>query len=113
MNPAGGGWAGLSDFPAVMGVLNVTPDSFSDGGDHLDPGRAIAAGVAMAAQGAAIVDVGGESSRPGARPTPPGEELRRVLPVVRGLAAQGVTVSLDSRNAATMRGPRRRGAHRQ
>jgi dihydropteroate synthase len=85
-----------------MGVLNVTPDSFSDGGDFLDPGRAIAAGLAMAAAGAAIVDVGGESSRPGSQPTPVDEEMRRVLPVVRGLAGQGVTVSIDSRNAATM-----------
>jgi dihydropteroate synthase len=92
--------------PAVMGVLNVTPDSFSDGGDHLDhhldPGRAVAAGLAMAAAGAAVVDVGGDSARPGALPTPPAIEQARILPVIRGLARQGVRVSVDTRNATTM-----------
>ena len=96
------GWAGLADFPAVMGVLNVTPDSFSDGGSYTDPVQAIAAGLAMAADGAAIIDVGGESTRPGSAPTPIAEEIARVVPVIRGLAAAGVTVSIDSRNAATM-----------
>ncbi len=86
-----------------MGILNVTPDSFSDGGVHLDPGQAVAAGVKMAAEGAVIVDVGGESTRPGSAPTSPEEERRRVVPVVRGLAGQGVCVSIDTRNAATMR----------
>jgi dihydropteroate synthase len=96
-------WAGLSlDRPRVMGVLNVTPDSFSDGGSHLDPGPAIAAGLAMAAAGADIVDVGGESTRPGAPPTPPDEEQRRVVPVIRALVEAGVKVSVDTRNAATM-----------
>ncbi len=104
------GWAGIAGFPAVMGVLNVTPDSFSDGGDFLDPGRAVAAGLAMAGAGAAVVDVGGESSRPGARPTPPEEEMRRVLPVIRGLVGQGVRVSVDTRNAATMRAALEAGA---
>jgi dihydropteroate synthase len=85
-----------------MGVLNVTPDSFSDGGRHADPQRAIEAGLAMAEDGAAIVDVGGESTRPGAPPVPPDEEQTRVVPVIRGLAAAGVTISIDSRNAATM-----------
>lgn len=88
--------------PAIMGVLNVTPDSFSDGGEHLDPGEAVAAGLAMAAAGAAVVDVGGESMRPGARPTPPETEQARILPVIRALARQGVTVSVDTRHAATM-----------
>ncbi|MDA8049576.1 MAG: dihydropteroate synthase [Rhodospirillales bacterium] len=93
------GWASQ---PSVMGVLNVTPDSFSDGGDHLDPARAVAAGLAMAAAGAAIVDVGGESTRPGAAPTPPAIEQARILPVIRELARQGVRVSVDTRNASTM-----------
>ena len=82
-----------------MAVLNVTPDSFSDGGRHAD---AVAAGLAMASAGADVVDVGGESTRPGARAVPPDEECRRVLPVVRALAAAGVAVSVDTRNAATM-----------
>jgi dihydropteroate synthase len=96
-------WAGLRlDRPRVMGILNVTPDSFSDGGRYLDPQRAVAAGAAMAAAGADIVDVGGESTRPGAAALPPAEEQARVLPVVRALAAAGVCVSIDTRNAATM-----------
>ncbi len=85
-----------------MGILNVTPDSFSDGGRYLDPQRAVAAGAAMAAAGADIVDVGGESTRPGAPAVSPAEERARVLPVVRALAAAGVCVSIDTRNAATM-----------
>jgi dihydropteroate synthase len=97
------GWAGLTlDRPRVMGILNVTPDSFSDGGTHVDPDAAIAAGRALAAAGADIVDVGGESTRPGAVPTDPAEEIRRIRPVVRGLAAAGILVSIDTRNAATM-----------
>jgi len=88
--------------PTVMGVLNITPDSFSDGGVHLDADHAAAAGLAMVAAGAAIIDVGGESTRPGAAPTPPETERARVLPVIRALARQGVTVSVDTRNAATM-----------
>ncbi len=96
-------WAGLSlDCPRVMGVLNVTPDSFSDGGVHLDPDTAIRAGLAMAAAGADLIDVGGESTRPGSRPTLPAEEQTRVLPVVRGLAAAGLCVSIDTRHAVTM-----------
>ena len=85
-----------------MGVLNVTPDSFSDGGRHADPANAIAAGIAMAAAGADIVDVGGESTRPHAAPTPPHQEQARILPVIRALAANGVRVSVDTRHAATM-----------
>lgn len=87
--------------PLVMGIVNVTPDSFSDGGRHLDPGAAIAAGHAMLAAGADLLDVGGESTRPGAQPIPPEEECRRILPVVRELA-KAATVSVDTRNAATM-----------
>jgi dihydropteroate synthase len=85
-----------------MGVLNVTPDSFSDGGCYADPETAIAAGLAMAQAGADIIDVGGESTRPDAQPTPSGEEQARIIPVIRGLAAAGVLVSVDTRNAATM-----------
>lgn len=85
--------------PRIMGVINVTPDSFSDGGDRFDTGRAVADGLAMAEAGAAILDVGGESTRPGSAPVDAQEELRRVLPVVRGLAAAGTLVSIDSRRA--------------
>jgi dihydropteroate synthase len=81
--------------PLVMGVLNVTPDSFSDGGRYLDPERAVARGLEMVAEGADVVDVGGESSRPGAAPVPEREERRRVLPVVAALAAT-VRVSIDT-----------------
>jgi len=79
-----------------MGVLNVTPDSFSDGGRWLDPEAAIAHGLALAEAGADVIDVGGESTRPGALPVDRDEELRRVLPVVRGLAPC-VRVSIDTR----------------
>jgi dihydropteroate synthase len=97
-------WAGFSlDRPLVMGILNVTPDSFSDGGVRIDARDAIAAGRAMAADGADIIDVGGESTRPGAAVVPPGVEQDRVVPVIRALAAEGLCVSVDTRNAATMR----------
>jgi dihydropteroate synthase len=96
-------WAGLAlDRPRIMGVLNVTPDSFSDGGDFLAPDAAIAAGHAMAAAGADIIDVGGESTRPRAQPTPPDLEQARILPVIRGLASAGLRVSVDTRHAPTM-----------
>ena len=96
-------WAGLSlDRPRIMAVLNVTPDSFSDGGRFLDPGVAIDAGLAMFADGADIVDVGGESTRPRSAPTPPDVEQARILPVIRSLAASGVRVSVDTRYASTM-----------
>jgi dihydropteroate synthase len=85
-----------------MGVLNVTPDSFSDGGNFLDPDRAIAAGLAMAAAGADIVDVGGESTRPSSQPTPPNIERSRIIPVIRALATAGVCISVDTRHAETM-----------
>jgi dihydropteroate synthase len=90
------------DRTRIMGVLNVTPDSFSDGGLHGDVEAAIDAGLAMAAAGADIVDVGGESSRPGAMPVAPEEELRRIIPVIRRLSEAGVGVSADTRNAAVM-----------
>ena len=86
------------DRVAVMGVLNVTPDSFSDGGLWLDPQRAIAHGIEMVEQGAAIIDVGGESTRPGSQPVSQEEELKRVLPVVEALAGRvDVPISIDSR----------------
>lgn len=85
--------------PLVMGVLNVTPDSFSDGGRFLDPGLAVAQGLALAAEGATVVDVGGESTRPGAQPVEEDEERRRVLPVVRALAPH-VRVSIDTSKAS-------------
>jgi dihydropteroate synthase len=86
--------------PAVMGIVNVTPDSFSDGGRYLDPDAAVAHGVALVAAGAHVLDVGGESTRPGAEPVEEAEERRRVLPVVRRLAATaGVPVSVDTRKA--------------
>jgi dihydropteroate synthase len=81
-----------------MGVLNVTPDSFSDGGRWLDPDAAVEHGLRMVAEGADVIDVGGESTRPGAEPVTPAEELRRVLPVVRALAGR-VRVSIDTRSA--------------
>ncbi len=84
----------------IMGVLNVTPDSFSDGGLHLDPAAALAAGLRMVEDGADILDVGGESTRPGAPPVPLEEELRRVIPVVTALSRAGLLVSVDTRHAA-------------
>ena len=96
-------FAGLAmDRPQIMAVINVTPDSFSDGGDRFDHGRAVADGLAMMEAGAAILDVGGESTRPGAEPVPLEEELRRVVPTVCGLAAEGALVSVDSRHARVM-----------
>jgi dihydropteroate synthase len=85
-----------------MGVLNCTPDSFSDGGRYLDTGAAIRHGLAMVEEGAAIVDIGGESTRPGADPVPGREELERVLPVIEGLraCAPGVALSIDTSKAA-------------
>src|SRR3954449_8456950 len=83
----------------VMGVVNVTPDSFSDGGRYLDPDAAVAHGLEMAAEGADIVDVGGESTRPGAAPVAEDEERRRVVPVVEALAPT-VRVSVDTRHAS-------------
>ncbi|MGI5467053.1 dihydropteroate synthase [Streptomyces sp. CA-132043] len=83
----------------VMGIVNVTPDSFSDGGRWYAPERAVAHGLALLAEGADILDVGGESTRPGAARVPVEEELRRVLPVVRELAAAGATVSVDTMRA--------------
>jgi dihydropteroate synthase len=101
-----GAWScGRFEFAAtrgsfVMGILNVTPDSFSDGGSYADSDAAIAAGMRMLEDGAAIVDVGGESTRPGSDPVSAEEELARVLPAVRALAEAGACVSIDTRHAA-------------
>jgi dihydropteroate synthase len=96
-------WAGFTlDRPLVMGILNITPDSFSDGGRHLDPSRAIETGRAMLAAGADIIDIGGESTRPGAEPVPPETEIARVMPVVTALAEAGAVVSIDTRHAPVM-----------
>ncbi len=90
-----------------MGVVNVTPDSFSDGGRFLDPAVAVAHGVGLAREGAAILDVGGESTRPGAAPVAADEELRRVVPVIEGLAAElaptGPLLSIDTSKAGVAR----------
>jgi len=84
----------------VMGVVNVTEDSFSDGGRYLDPSHAVQRGLELAAEGASIIDVGGESTRPGAARIDPDVELARVIPVIKDLAAHGVTVSIDTMHAA-------------
>jgi dihydropteroate synthase len=89
--------------PIVVGVINVTPDSFSDGGAFLDPKLAVAHGRRLAAEGAHVLDVGGESTRPGAEPVSEAEELRRVLPVLEGLEHAGVRLSIDTSKAAVAR----------
>ena len=90
--------------PRLMGVINVTPDSFSDGGRFLDPARAIEHGLALAEEGAEILDVGGESTRPGAEPVPLEVELERVLPVIEGLAGRtDAALSIDTRRAEAAR----------
>jgi dihydropteroate synthase len=94
----------------VMGVVNVTDDSFSDGGRYLDPVRAVRHGLELAADGATIVDVGGESTRPGAVRIDPQVELARIVPVVKELAAQGLTVSIDTMHAAVARAALENGA---
>jgi dihydropteroate synthase len=94
----------------VMGVVNVTDDSFSDGGQYLDPDRAVEQGLALAADGAAIIDVGGESTRPGAVRIDPRVETARVIPVVKGLASQGITVSIDTMHAGVARAALENGA---
>jgi len=97
-------FAGLSmTAPRLMGILNVTPDSFSDGGRHNAPARAIAAARAMQDAGAAIIDIGGESTRPGAAPVTRNQELARVLPVLAGLRNSGAVLSIDTRHAEVMR----------
>ncbi len=91
------------DRPLVMGVLNITPDSFSDGGQHISPSAALDAAQLMKEQGVDILDVGAESTRPGASPVSESEELRRLLPVLERLQILGLPISLDSRRAQVVR----------
>jgi dihydropteroate synthase len=90
------------DQPQVMAIVNATPDSFSDGGQYADSAAAAEAGARMAADGAAIIDVGGESTRPGAHAVWEGDEADRVVPIITQLAAGGAAVSIDTRKAAVM-----------
>ena len=99
---------GLLVRPLLMGIVNVTPDSFSDAGEALDPGAAVERAVALAEAGADIVDIGGESTRPGAQPVPPEVEIGRIRPVLERLARdrgplRGALLSIDTRRAAVMR----------
>src|SRR5215204_2253878 len=87
-NTVGVGDRTLGPDPVLMGVLNVTPDSFSDGGDFLDPGKAASRAAAMLNEGAEIIDVGGESTRPGSDPVPQEEEVRRIVPVIQKIVAE-------------------------
>jgi len=99
-----GGRLDFSSGCLVMGILNVTPDSFSDGGQFLDSGRAVEHGLQMAAQGAAIIDVGGESTRPGSQPVPVAEQMRRAVPVIEALAEQvSVPISIDTHDVEVAR----------
>ncbi|QNM83418.1 dihydropteroate synthase [Sphingomonas sabuli] len=99
------------DQPQVMGIVNATPDSFSDGGQFADAEAAAVAGSLMSEAGAAIIDVGGESTRPGAKPVWEGDEIERVEPIVRRLAAGGAAVSVDTRKADVMTAALAAGAH--
>ena len=102
----------FAEGPAIMGILNVTPDSFSDGGQFVDAAAAVQRGMAMVAEGATILDVGGESSRPGAASVSLEEEERRVIPVVRELARQcGALISVDTTKAAVAEQALAAGAH--
>lgn len=105
--------AGLVSFErvVVMGVLNVTPDSFSDGGRYATPEAAVARGRALRDGGADILDVGGESTRPGAEPVPAGEQIRRTAPVIEALVADGAIVSIDTTSAEVARAALFAGAH--
>jgi dihydropteroate synthase len=98
------GFASLSlERPLIMGIVNVTPDSFTDGGDFFDTETAIFHGLKLIKDGADILDIGGESTRPGAFPVDPKEEARRVLPVIAELARSGAIISVDTRNANVMK----------
>ena len=94
-----------------MGILNVTPDSFSDGGSYLDSTGAVEHALRLVHQGADVIDVGGESTRPGAHRVPPDEEMRRVLPVIQELAGSGVTISIDTTRAEVASAALAAGAH--
>jgi dihydropteroate synthase len=104
-------WAGLAlDRPIIMGIVNVTPDSFSDGGTFVQPDRAVAQARALLAAGADLLDIGGESTRPGATPVAPEDEIRRIAPVIEPLAAAGALISVDTRHAAVMAAALAKGA---
>lgn len=103
-------WADLLTRPRIMAVLNVTPDSFSDGGDHTDAAGAIKAGLRMIAEGADILDIGGQTTRPGSHPIHPAEEQARILPVIAGLRGCSVPISVDTQNASTMQAALEAGA---
>jgi dihydropteroate synthase len=91
----------FGSMPLVMGIINVTPDSFSDGGEHFDSAVAIESGLRMLSEGAAMVDIGGESTRPGALPVDDAEEIKRVVPVIRGIRAKSsAPISIDTRKSA-------------
>ncbi|MFN4252801.1 dihydropteroate synthase [Deinococcus sp.] len=105
------GWEWRWTGAAVMGILNVTPDSFSDGGRHVALQDALAAAQAMRGAGVTILDIGGESTRPGAAPVPAHEELDRVLPVIRALSGADVLLSVDTMKAEVAAGALRAGAH--
>ena len=97
--------------PHIMGVVNVTPDSFSDGGKFINPDKAIEHGIALVQQGAAILDIGGESTRPGAKAIDVKEEIARIVPVIAGLKGKAKWISVDTRNAATMEAALKAGAN--
>ncbi len=99
------------DQPSIMAILNITPDSFSDGGAHADPADAAAHAVDMAAAGAAIIDLGGESTRPGAQPVWEGDEIARVQPVLERLRAAELLLSIDTRKASVMEAALAAGGH--
>jgi dihydropteroate synthase len=102
----------IDHLPLVMGIVNVTPDSFSNGGNYLDADAAVAHGLELARQGADLLDIGGESTRPGAVPVTPAEELRRVVPVVQKLASQtSLPLSVDTAKAEVARQCLAAGAH--
>ncbi len=104
-------FAGVAlDRPRIVGVINVTPDSFSDGGRYFAPESAIARGRTMLEAGADILDIGGESTRPGARPVPSDEEIRRILPVITALGRDGAVISVDTRNPVAMQAAHSAGA---
>ncbi|MBT4043704.1 MAG: dihydropteroate synthase, partial [Rhodospirillaceae bacterium] len=98
-------------WPVIMGIVNITPDSFHDGGRQATSAAAVAHGHKLAAEGAAILDVGGESTRPGADPVSLDEELHRVVPVIEALAADGLKVSVDTRKPEVMTAAVDAGAH--
>ena len=103
IRPAAPSLERAAERPMVIGILNVTPDSFSDGGQYASLRAAVERGIQLRQQGADVVDVGGESTRPGAERVPAEEEQRRVIPVIRELAAQQIALSIDTMNASTAR----------